>query len=122
MGSLLDRFVTDDGQILLLGCDHDNVTFLHYVEHIVDIPDKRVARLKYRSTTTAYACGERWRNSTRQRLERTRIGPAVSSRVLWTRTSRRPEIQAAWLAMPGPTFSVLVAWGTSIPCDAGRRC
>ena len=45
-GSLLDRFVADDGRILLLGCDHDNVTFLHYVEHIVDIPDKRVARFK----------------------------------------------------------------------------
>ena len=45
-GSLLDRFVADDGQLLLLGCDHDNVTFLHYVEHIIDIPDKRVARFK----------------------------------------------------------------------------
>jgi aminoglycoside 3-N-acetyltransferase len=43
-GSLLDRFVERDGQILLLGCDHDNVTFLHYVEHVVDIPDKRIAR------------------------------------------------------------------------------
>jgi aminoglycoside 3-N-acetyltransferase len=45
-GSLLERFVADDGRILLLGCDHDNVTFLHYVEHIVDIPDKRVAKFK----------------------------------------------------------------------------
>ena len=45
-GSLLDRFVADDGQILLLGCDHDNVTFLHYVEHIIDVPDKSVARFK----------------------------------------------------------------------------
>jgi aminoglycoside 3-N-acetyltransferase len=45
-GSLLDRFVAEDGLILLLGCDHDNVTFLHHVEHIVDIPDKRVARFK----------------------------------------------------------------------------
>src|SRR5438093_2233850 len=26
-GSLLDRFVTLDGRILLLGCDHDTVTF-----------------------------------------------------------------------------------------------
>lgn len=43
-GSLLDRFAALDGQILLLGCDHDTVTFLHYAEHIVDIPDKRVAR------------------------------------------------------------------------------
>ena len=44
--SALDRFVELDGQILLLGCDHDTVTFLHYAEHIVDIPDKRIARFK----------------------------------------------------------------------------
>lgn len=43
-GSLLDRFVNLNGKILLLGCNHDNVTFLHYAEHIVDIADKRVAR------------------------------------------------------------------------------
>ena len=45
-GSPLERFVQLDGKILLLGCDHDNVTFLHYAEHIVDIPGKRVARFK----------------------------------------------------------------------------
>jgi aminoglycoside 3-N-acetyltransferase len=45
-GSLLERFVELDGKILLLGSDHDQVTFLHYAEHIVDIPDKRVARFK----------------------------------------------------------------------------
>jgi aminoglycoside 3-N-acetyltransferase len=45
-GSALDRFVALDGTILLLGCDHDNVTFLHYAEHIADIPDKRIARFK----------------------------------------------------------------------------
>jgi aminoglycoside 3-N-acetyltransferase len=44
--SPLERFVELDGKILLLGCDHDTVTFLHYAEHIVDIPDKRVARFK----------------------------------------------------------------------------
>jgi aminoglycoside 3-N-acetyltransferase len=44
--SALDRFVALDGKILLLGCDHDTVTFLHYVEHVADIPDKRVARFK----------------------------------------------------------------------------
>ena len=43
-GSALERFVDLDGKILLLGCDHDTVTFLHYAEHIVDVPDKRVAR------------------------------------------------------------------------------
>ena len=45
-GSLLERFVELDGKILLLGSDHDNVTFLHYAEHVVDIPDKRVARFR----------------------------------------------------------------------------
>ena len=45
-GSVLDRFVALDGKILLLGSDHDNVTFLHYVEHVADFPGKRVARFK----------------------------------------------------------------------------
>jgi aminoglycoside 3-N-acetyltransferase len=45
-GSLLERFVEADGKILLLGSDHDAVTFLHYTEHVVDIPDKRIARFK----------------------------------------------------------------------------
>ena len=45
-GSALERFVSLGGKILLLGCDHDNVTFLHYAEHIVDIPGKRVARFQ----------------------------------------------------------------------------
>jgi aminoglycoside 3-N-acetyltransferase len=45
-GSLLERFVILDGKILLLGCDHDAVTFLHYAEHIVEVPGKRAARFK----------------------------------------------------------------------------
>jgi aminoglycoside 3-N-acetyltransferase len=45
-GSLLERFVELDGKILLLGCDHDTVTFLHYAEHIVDIPNKHISRFK----------------------------------------------------------------------------
>ena len=44
--SALERFVELHGKILLLGCDHDTVTFLHYAEHIVDIPGKRVSRFK----------------------------------------------------------------------------
>ena len=44
--SALERFVERDGKILFLGCDRDTVTFLHYAEHIVDIPDKRIARFK----------------------------------------------------------------------------
>jgi aminoglycoside 3-N-acetyltransferase len=45
-GSALQRFVQLDGRILLIGSDHDTTTFLHYAEHIVDIPGKRVARYK----------------------------------------------------------------------------
>jgi aminoglycoside 3-N-acetyltransferase len=45
-GSMLERFVDAGGRIVLLGCDHDTVTFLHYAEHIVDIPGKIVARYK----------------------------------------------------------------------------
>jgi aminoglycoside 3-N-acetyltransferase len=45
-GSPLDRFVGHDGRILLLAPDHDAVTFLHYVEHVADIPDRRVARFR----------------------------------------------------------------------------
>lgn len=45
-GSLLERFVELSGKILLLGSDHDNVTFLHYAEHVGDFPDKRIARFR----------------------------------------------------------------------------
>lgn len=44
--SALERFVEANGQILLLGSDHDTVTFLHYAEHIADIPGKKVCRMK----------------------------------------------------------------------------
>jgi aminoglycoside 3-N-acetyltransferase len=44
--SALERFLELDGKILLLGCNHDTVTFLHYAEHILDVPQKRVARFK----------------------------------------------------------------------------
>lgn len=45
-GSALERFTELDGKILLLGSDHNNVTYLHYAEHIGDFPDKRIARFK----------------------------------------------------------------------------
>ena len=44
--SPLDRFRALGGAILLLGSDHDEVTFLHHVEHMVDFPDKKIARYK----------------------------------------------------------------------------
>jgi aminoglycoside 3-N-acetyltransferase len=45
-GSPLARFAALGGRILLLGSDHDQVTFLHHAEHIVDVPDKIVARFQ----------------------------------------------------------------------------
>ena len=42
-GSALDRFRELNGKILLIGCDHDTVTFLHYAEHILQVPDLRIA-------------------------------------------------------------------------------
>lgn len=44
--SPLHRFLGLDGKILLLGSDHDAVTFFHYVEHVADIPDKQIARFR----------------------------------------------------------------------------
>jgi aminoglycoside 3-N-acetyltransferase len=46
LNSALDRFLGLDGKILLLGSDHDAVTFFHYVEHVANIPDKRVRRFR----------------------------------------------------------------------------
>ena len=43
-GSALERFLALDGKILMLGSDHDTVTFLHYAEHVGDFPGKRVIR------------------------------------------------------------------------------
>ena len=43
-GSALERFLELDGKILMLGSDHDTVTFLHYAEHVGDFPGKRVIR------------------------------------------------------------------------------
>lgn len=45
-GSPLARFAELGGRILLLASDHDQVTFLHLAEHIVDVPDKRTVRFQ----------------------------------------------------------------------------
>lgn len=54
-GSALQRFVDLDGRILLIGCDHDTVTFLHYAEHILDVPGLRVVTMQ----VPWLECGER---------------------------------------------------------------
>ena len=43
-GSALERLLALDGKILMLGSDHDTVTFLHYTEHVGDFPGKCVVR------------------------------------------------------------------------------
>jgi len=45
-GSPLDRFRALGGKILLLGSDHDEVTFLHHVEHTVEFAGKKISRYK----------------------------------------------------------------------------
>lgn len=45
-GSVLEKLMDADGKIVLLGSDHDAVTFLHYVEHMADFPDKRISRFR----------------------------------------------------------------------------
>ena len=45
-GSPLAKFVETRGRVLLLGSSHDEVTVLHYAEHIADFADKRVVRYR----------------------------------------------------------------------------
>jgi aminoglycoside N3'-acetyltransferase len=35
-----------NGKVMLIGCDHDNVTFLHYAEHILDVPGLRIVTME----------------------------------------------------------------------------
>ncbi len=102
-GSLLDRFVADDGQILLLGCDHDNVTFLHYVEHIIDVPDKRVARFKVPVDEHGMRV---WR-------EMEEFGHVLGADGEFRRPGWRCPGLRSKFSWPG---------GLLITCDAGHRC
>jgi aminoglycoside 3-N-acetyltransferase len=45
-GSPLDKLCRSGGKVLLLGSDHDEVTLLHYAEHIAPFEGKRIARYK----------------------------------------------------------------------------
>jgi len=44
LGSPLEKLCRAGGKLLLLGSDRDQVTLLHYAEHVADIPGKRIAR------------------------------------------------------------------------------
>jgi aminoglycoside 3-N-acetyltransferase len=57
--SPLHRFRLAGGKILLLGSDHDEVTFLHHVEHTADFPDKIVTCYK---VPYAHGGGIVWRD------------------------------------------------------------
>lgn len=43
-GSPFEKLCSWGGKVLLLGSSRDEVSLLHYAEHIADFPDKRVAR------------------------------------------------------------------------------
>lgn len=45
-GSPLDKLYRSNGKVLLLGSRHDEVTLLHYAEHIAPFEGKRIARYK----------------------------------------------------------------------------
>jgi aminoglycoside 3-N-acetyltransferase len=45
-GSPLAKLCEANGSVLLLGSLHDEVTLLHFAEHIADFPDKRIARYR----------------------------------------------------------------------------
>lgn len=68
--SPLDRFLGLDDKILLLGSDHDTVTFLHYVEDVAEVPDKRIRRFH----VPVAGCGVTWRSLTLRATASTRIG------------------------------------------------
>lgn len=45
-GSPLEKLCQAGGKVLLLGSEHDEVTLLHYAEHVAEFEGKRVARYK----------------------------------------------------------------------------
>ena len=45
-GSPFAKFVEAHGRVLLLGASHDEVTVLHYAEHIADFSNKRIVRYR----------------------------------------------------------------------------
>ncbi len=47
-GSPLAKLVELDGAVALLGSDLDQVTLLHYAEHLAQLPNKRVVRSTFR--------------------------------------------------------------------------
>ena len=102
-GSPLDRFLKLEGKILLLGSDHDNVTFLHYAEHVVNIPENASRDIVSPWMRTAYACGRTWRNSILRTWARTLTGLTDSLRILLTLFLRPSRTGAGASGTPGAT-------------------
>lgn len=44
IGTPFEKLVTGSGKVLLLGSDHDEVTLMHFAEHVADFPGKKIAR------------------------------------------------------------------------------
>jgi aminoglycoside 3-N-acetyltransferase len=92
LGSPLERFLMLDGKIVLLGSDHNAVTFLHYVEHVVDMPGKRIARYQVPVIDDAAGYGVIRRNSTRLATAFIRTGLIAFLPRSWTACSRKRGI------------------------------
>jgi aminoglycoside 3-N-acetyltransferase len=45
-GSPVAKLCETAGKVMLIGSDPDQVTLLHYAEHLAPIPDKRILRLR----------------------------------------------------------------------------
>src|SRR5262249_47401006 len=43
-GTPFEKLVQHGGKVMLIGSDHDQVTLMHYVEHVTDFPDKKIVR------------------------------------------------------------------------------
>ncbi|MGA8433046.1 MAG: AAC(3) family N-acetyltransferase [Candidatus Sulfotelmatobacter sp.] len=91
--SPLERFLLLDGKIVLLGSDHDAVTFLHYVEHIAEIPGKRIARYEVPVIENGRRTWRAMRNLTPPVMALTRTGQTVFS----------PGLSTRWLRKQGTT-------------------
>ncbi|MEP6915965.1 MAG: AAC(3) family N-acetyltransferase [Acidobacteriota bacterium] len=114
-GSALDRFMQLDGRILLLGSDHDATTFLHYAEHIVEIPANAWRGTRCRSARMADESGATWKSSTPRTRAPIPTGPCGSLRAWWTRISRAPTIAEGLSGRHRPCSSTLADY-TSSPC------
>ena len=101
-GSLLERFVALDGRILLLGSDHDNVTFCTTRSTCSTCRGSAWRDSASRCSSGDGGPGARWPSST-PRTARIPRGRRISSRASSMPTSSTPVIAEAPWAMHGAT-------------------